>query len=45
MQLDKHFSTKGQCDDYIKTHCLDAISMPKYSEDSGELLYWFVNFV
>lgn len=41
----KKFSTKGQCDKYIKAHDLKAISVPKYSEDDGALLYWFIYYV
>lgn len=39
------FKTKGECDNYLKEHNLDAISMPRYSECDGELLYFYIYYV
>ena len=41
----KKFTTKGECREYIEKHGLAAIPMPRYSEDDGELLYWYIYYV
>ena len=39
----KKFSTIGECWKYIEEYELLAIPMAQYSEEDGELLYWYVH--
>ncbi len=39
------FSTKDECKRYISDNDLEAIAIPRYSEDDGELLGWCIEYV
>ena len=41
----KGFTTKVECKAYIEKHGLAAMPMPRYSEDDGELLYWYIYYL